>query len=160
MPTAKPAAYLETTIISYIAARRSRDVIAIAHQDITRTWWESYRNRFDIFVSEIVVQEAGAGNPEAAARRLNLLADISLLEIGPLEKRLAEALVTDGPIPASYAVDALHIAVAAAHGMDYLLTWNCTHIANAAMRKQVERVCRSHSFEPPVICTPAELMED
>ena len=154
----KPKVYIETTVVSYLTGSPSRDLVVAAHQQITREWWEG-RKRFDLYVSEIVIQEAGGGDREAAASRLRILEDISILELTPEARNLAKKLLTEGPIPPKAGVDALHIATAVANGMDFLVTWNCAHIANAAMRLMIEAVCRSLGYEPPVICTPEELME-
>jgi hypothetical protein len=107
----------------------------------------------------VVVAEAAQGPAEAAERRTSVLADIPELEITETVRELGTVLVSEGPIPAGAEIDAFHIAVAAVNGMDYLLTWNCKHIANAAMRPKVEAVCRGHEVEPPTICTPQELIE-
>jgi hypothetical protein len=155
----KPKVYIETTIVSYLTARPSRDLITAAHQHITQQWWHTQRTRFDLFVAPPVMQEAQAGAPEAAARRLAGLHGIPLLTLSEEAAGLAQAPVAPGPLPTNAVVDALHIAIAAVHGMHYLLTWNCTHIANAAIRSDIEDVCRAHGYEPPVLCTPEELME-
>jgi hypothetical protein len=151
--------YLETTIVSYLTARPSRDLITAAHQQITQQWWDTQRARFDLFVAPPVMQEAQAGDPDAAARRLGALQGIPLLTLSEAAAGLAQALVEQGPLPANAVVDALHIAIATVNGMHYLLTWNCTHIANAAIRSDIEDVCRARGYEPPVICTPEELLE-
>lgn len=151
--------YLETSIISYLTAKPSNDIRAAANQNITIEWWETQRNRFNLYVSEFVIAEISLGNPEAAAKRLAIAGNIDELEVTEDIRFLGKLLITQGPIPIKAEIDAYHIAVAAANGMDYLLTWNCTHIANAAMRSKIEATCRSHGFEPPVICTPQELME-
>ena len=155
----KPKVYVETTVVSYLTGSPSRDLVVAAHQQITTEWWKS-RKRFDLYVSQIVIQEAGGGDQEAAASRLKILEGINILELTPEARDLARKLLTQGPIPQKAAVDALHIATAVANGMDFLVTWNCTHIANAAMRIMIEAVCRSLGYEPPVICTPEELMEE
>ena len=152
-----PKIYLETTIISYLAARPSRDLITAAHQQITRDWWQDRRRDFDLFSSQLVVQESSAGDPAVAQTRLQLLSAISLLQVNADCVALARSLVESGPIPEKASVDALHIAIATVHGLDYLLTWNCKHIANAEMQTAVNRICRSAGYEPPVICTPEEL---
>jgi hypothetical protein len=156
----KPKVYLETTIVSYLTARPSRDLITAAHQQITQQWWHIQRTRFDLFVAPPVMQEVQAGDPDAAARRLAALQGIPLLTLSEEATGLAQALIAPGPLPANAVVDALHIAIAAVNGMHYLLTWNCTHIANAAIRGDIEDVCRARGYEPPVICTPEELMEN
>ena len=153
----KQKLYLETTIISYLSARPSRDLIIAAHQELTNEWWENRRKRFDLFVSQLVIQEAKAGNKDAAQKRLSILESIPLLELTDKVRSLARILM-EKAIPPKAVEDALHIAVAAIHGMDYLLTWNCKHIANAEKEHAIAAVCRSNNFEPPIICTPEELM--
>jgi hypothetical protein len=155
-----PKIYLETTIISYLAARPSKDLITAAHQQVTHDWWQHRRRDFDLFSSQLVVQESSAGDAAVAQTRLQLLSDILLVQVSVDCVSLARALVEKGPIPEKAAVDALHIAIATVHGMDYLLTWNCKHIANAEMQMAVSRICRSAGYEPPVICTPEELSGD
>ena len=155
-----PKIYLETTIISYLAARPSKDLITAAHQQVTHDWWQHRRRDFDLFSSQLVIQESSAGDAAVAQTRLQLLSDIPLVQVSEDCVSLARALVEKGPIPEKAAVDALHIAIATVHGMDYLLTWNCKHIANAEMQTAVSRICRSAGYEPPVICTPEELSGD
>lgn len=150
--------YLETTIFSYLAARPSRDLIAAANQQLTREWWDQRRGDFALCLSEAVLRETRAGDPPVAARREELTVDLPLLVITQEVVALAEALVRRGPLPPKAATDAVHIAVAAVHGVDYLLTWNCKHIANAEMRQRVFTVCEGRGHRMPVICTPAELM--
>jgi hypothetical protein len=152
----RPTVYVETTIPSYLTAWPSRDLIRAAHQHITREWW-ARRDGFDLYSSRLVVQECQAGDPEAATDRQGALSGIPLLEQTTEAAELAEAPVRDVPLPANAAADALHIATATVHGMQYLLTWNCTHIANVALRSQIEAVCRAAGYEPPLICTPEEL---
>lgn len=156
----KPRAYVETTIASYLVAWPSRDLIVAAHQQITREWWHGHREEFDLFISQLVLREAGAGDSDAAARRLRLLQDIALLEQNDEAAALAEILMKSIPLPSRAEADALHIAIATVHRMDYLVTWNCTHIANARLRGSIERISRSQGYEPTVICTPDELLED
>src|SRR5687768_14830534 len=141
----RPKVYLETTITSYLTARPSRDLIKAAHQHITQEWWRT-RTRFDLYISQIVLGEVSAGDAEAARLRLELLADLPVLTAGAEASKLAQELIVQGSLPAKAAVDALHIAIAVVNGMDYLLTWNCAHIANAAMRHKIEAVCRQHGY--------------
>jgi hypothetical protein len=155
----KPSVYIETTITSYLAARPNNDMRAMANKNATQEWWDKRRQSFDVFVSEFVIAEATQGNQTASARRIELIKDIPELETTVAARTLAAALISEGPIPQNAEVDAYHIAVATVNGMDYLLTWNCTHIANAIMRPKLEMVCRKLGYEPPVICTPLELME-
>lgn len=128
-----------------------------AHQEVTRVWWAA-RAAFEIYISQFVLDEASAGNPEAAARRLHALEGAPLLDLTDEAVALAARLVAD--LPSKARVDALHVAVATVHGMDYLLSWNCTHIANATLRGRIETICRSAGFQPPVICTPLELVKE
>jgi len=134
--THTPKIYLETTIISYLAARPSKDLITAAHQQITHDWWQNRRRDFDLFSSQLVIQESSAGDAAVAKTRLQLLSDISLVQVNVDCVSLARTLVERGPISEKATVDALHIAIATVHGMDYLLTWNCKHIANAECRRR------------------------
>lgn len=152
--------YIETTVISYLTARPSRDLIVAAHQQITQEWWATQNKRFDMFISELVVREASHGDSAAAEKRLAALNDIPLLELNEDILTLADTLVSAGPIPEKVKEDALHIALAAVHGIDYLVTWNCRHIANAEMRSEVSAGCIAQGYQLPVICTPEELMGD
>ena len=155
----KAKVYLETTIISYFTARPSRDIITAAHQQLTQEWWASRENRFDLFISQIVLQEAHQGDEDAIRRRLEMIESIPEVEVNPQALALAQALVTEKIVPEKAAADALHIAIATVHGMDYLLTWNLKHIANASIRNAITDLCRQRGYEPPVICTPEELLE-
>jgi len=150
--------YLETSIISYLAARPSRDLVTAARQQLTHEWWSRRRPGFEVYVSELVMAEAALGDSDAAERRTQWIQDLPSLAISEEATALARKLVHAAGLPNRAAIDALHIALAASHGMDYLLTWNSTHIANAEFRPKVERACRDNGYEPPVLCTPDELM--
>lgn len=126
---------------------------------MTREWW-SARDAFDLYVSQLVLDEASAGDCAAAARRAEALRDLPILDLTRQATLLAAEFVHAGGIPAKARIDALHIAVASVHGMDYLVTWNCAHIANAMMRGRLEAICRSAGFDPPIICTPIELVQE
>jgi hypothetical protein len=154
----KAKVYIETTIPSYLVARPSRDFLIAAHQQLTRAWWASRGPDFDLYVSEQVLEEAGAGDANFAQKRLDLLADIPVLILTEGILKLAEHLVADGPIPPKAAGDALHIAVATVYACEYLLTWNCRHIANAEIQREARLLVRRRGFELPAICTPEELM--
>jgi hypothetical protein len=154
----KPRLYLETTIPSYLTSWPSRDLIVAGHQQITREWWEKRTKLFRLYVSQLVIDEASAGDPAAARQRLKVLQNLPLLDITPEVAELASSILAAGKIPRKAATDAAHIAIAAVHGMDFLVTWNCVHIANAAIAKALASICREHGCECPVICTPEELM--
>lgn len=154
----KPRVYIETSVISYLTSRPSRDLITAAHQQLTVDWWEERRTDFDLYISQLVVREAGAGDEDAAKRRLEIIEQIPLLELNEEALVLARSLIEDGPLPDKASEDALHIAVATVHGMGFLLTWNCKHIANAEMRNLITEVCRLQGYEPPISCTPEELL--
>ena len=153
-----PTAYVETSVISYLAAHPSRDLITAARQQLTHEWWRVRRPQFEVYISQLVLDESAAGDPEAAARRATVLAGLPMLDVTPAAVALARRLLDVAKLPPQGGADALHIATAACHGMDYLLTWNSTHIANAELRPRIERACRALGYEAPVLCTPDELM--
>ena len=152
----KPRVFIETTIPSYLTARASNDLVRAAHQQLTKEWW-SGRERYELYTSRLVLQECEAGDAVAAADRSAAMVDIPLLLQSDAVADLAENLVRGVPLPAKAAADSLHIATAAVHGIQYLLTWNCTHIANVTLRPRIEAICRTAGYEPPLICTPQEL---
>ncbi|HXA19826.1 MAG TPA: type II toxin-antitoxin system VapC family toxin [Thermoanaerobaculia bacterium] len=154
-----PKTYVETSVISYLTARQSRDQIAAAHQQLTRDWWDGRRARFDIYVSELVVQEAGRGDAIAARARLEAISGYPVLRVNPVAQRLADSILRRAVLPSKASADALHISLAAVNGMNFLITWNCTHIANGFVLQSVNMLCRDAGFEPPIVCTPEELME-
>ena len=133
-------------------------LVTAARQQLTHEWWARRRSAFDVYISELVVAEAAAGDRDAAERRAQLLQGLPLLNISAEVTALARILVQAARLPPRAGADALHIALAACHGIDYLLTWNSAHIANAELRPKVERACREAGYEPPVLCTPDELM--
>ena len=154
----KPRLYLETTIPSYLVARRSRDLRLSADQADTEEWWEERRNDFELYTSEVVLVEARRGDPTMAAARIEKLRGIPIVARLPVAEKLAAQLLARGTIPPNAADDAAHLGLAAANAMDYLLTWNCTHINNPALRRRIEQVCGSCGLVCPVICTPCELL--
>ena len=158
MVALKPKVYIETSVPSYLTAWRSRDLVVAGNQETTKEWWDR-RHDFDLFISEFVLQEASNGDFNAATDRLKSLDGIPEIEITEEVAVIAEKLLADASLPSKARIDALHIAIAAVGGMDYLLTWNCAHIANPALRLKIESVIRSFGYEPPIICTPQELLE-
>jgi hypothetical protein len=157
---AKPTLYLETTIPSYYVARVSQNLIVAAHQAITLEWWQREAEKYDIYISQFVLDEAEAGDPDAAQRRLTFLKAFPLLEITDDVLSLTEKILKTQLFPAKAIRDVSHIAVAAVHGLDYLLTWNCTHINHATTKEKVHAVCKRAGLPFPIICTPEELMEE
>ncbi len=155
-----PRVYVETTIPSYLTAWPSRDLIMAAHQQVTLEWWEGRRHGFDLFISQFVIDEAALGDPDAAKRRLEILIPLPILDASDDVFVVANELMKRVPLPAKAETNSLHIAISAVNGMDYLMTWNCTHIANAELRDDIEAVCRQCGFEPPIICTPEELLTE
>jgi predicted nucleic acid-binding protein len=156
----KPTVYIETTIPSYYVARESRNIIQLARQQLTREWWDRFRGNYDIYTSQIVLEEAADGDGHMSEERLALLEEIPLLDIDELVEELAQELVGRHIIPEKAARDALHIAAASVQKMDYLLTWNCTHIANPHIQQRIRACFLSYSVEIPVICTPEEFIGD
>lgn len=156
----KRRVYIETTVASYLTARRNRDLIVAAHQELTVDWWTNHRRRFDIYVSDIVLREAARGDESAAAKRLAQLEGLAVLAVDDRAGDLARLFVKRGLIPAKAIEDALHVAVATCNGMEFLLTWNCRHIANAEVVQRLEAVSRELGYRLPVLCTPEQLMGD
>ena len=154
-----PRIYLETSLISYVVGRSSRDLITLANQQLTREWWETQRLKYELFVSELVISEAEIGDATVAQSRLSLVASLPILRVPKEAELLAPVLLRAAGLASNAGTDALHMALAAVHGMQYLLTWNCKHIANAVIRRAVERECLAAGYDPPVICTPQELLE-
>ena len=133
-------------------------MIIAGHQQITKEWWSKRRDAFNVFISQFVIDEAKAGDLRAARERTKAIKAFPLLDITPDVEMLATGLLTSRVIPRKSATDAAHIAIAAVHGMDFLMTWNCVHLANAIIARSVAKVCKQHGFECPVICTPEELL--
>ena len=153
----KRKAYIETSVISYLTARPSKTIIGAAHQQITLAWWE-LRSDYELLVSQAVWQECAAGDPAAAQRRLAALEGISVLAVTQDMIRLAESLIAQGIIPAKAIEDALHIAVSTLHHVDFLLTWNCRHIANPVIQEKIAVYLEQLGLFLPIICTPEELL--
>ena len=156
----KDKVYIETSVISYLTARPSNDIRAMANQNVTIDWWETQRSNYDIFISEFVVAEASLGHPDAINRRLAIIADITELQATEEVRVLGQELIRRHALPANAEIDAYHVAIATVNGIEYLLTWNCTHIANAHTRPKIETTCRALGYEPPIICTPQELTKE
>jgi PIN domain len=156
----KRKVYIETSVASYLTARLSRDLVVAAHQELTAEWWANHRQRFDLYVSEIVLREAARGDESAASKRLAELDGIDVLALDESARTLARLFVERGLIPMKALEDAFHVAVATAQGMDFLLTWNCKHMANAEVVERLGAVCLELGYRMPALCTPEQLMGD
>ena len=154
----KPKVYLETSIVSYLTAYLSRDVIILARQQITEDWWKNHRQSYQLFASDVVEQEARLGNTLMSKKRLKILKTLENLATSENAVELAEVLVKRKAVPENSAADALHIAIATTEKMNFLLTWNFKHIANAQMQSKIETVCRDKGYQPVTICTPESLL--
>ncbi|MBK8638072.1 MAG: type II toxin-antitoxin system VapC family toxin [Chromatiaceae bacterium] len=155
-----PTVYLETSIVSYLTARPTSNLIAAAWQKETLDWWETRGGRFSIYISDLVIEEASRGDVSAAERRLAALSGLEVLPLTDEATALAKWLLEDGGVPRKALDDALHISIAAVHGISYLLTWNCRHIDNAETKPRIRAICAAHGFQCPEIATPLELMGD
>lgn len=153
----KPIIYIESSVISYLASRPSRDVVIAGRQAISHDWWDNHRDRFELRVSALVEEEIGRGDPLVAERRLKIIEDIPLLSISDKAVNLANALITKGIVPENSKEDALHISVAASQGVDFLLTWNFKHMNNAEKKSAIFLLVDSFGFVCPQICSPEEL---
>jgi predicted nucleic acid-binding protein len=150
--------YIETSIIGYLTARTSNNLILMANVEATREWWDARRDQFELYISQTVLDEAARGDAEIARRRLEILSNFPLLEVNEAVQDLAAQFLMKSNLPPKAADDAIHIAVATIYGLDYLLTWNCKHIANAQIQKKLVRISFDAGYELPTICTPYELM--
>jgi predicted nucleic acid-binding protein len=150
--------YIETSIIGYLTARSSNNLILMANVEATREWWETRRTLFSLYISQVVLDEVALGDREIATKRLELLRDLPLLEVSEAVQNLAAQFLSKSNLPPKAADDALHIAAATVYGLDYLLTWNCRHIANAQIQKKLVKISLDAGYELPTICTPYELM--
>ncbi len=150
--------YIETTVVGHIAGRIHRDPFVAARQQVTRDWWRDDAPNYSVFISQLVLDECSGGDPTAAAERLDAVKEVDLIDSSDEVDSLADALIAGKAVPPSEPRDAFHIAISAVNGVNYLVTWNFKHIANASLRSRIERIRRDAGFEPPIICTPDELM--
>ena len=149
--------YIESSVISYITAKPSRDVVVSARQTLSIEWWENKRNQYEVYISELVLEEIASGDSSAAQKRLNIVKNITTLEATLEAKELASLLISEGAVPENSPEDALHIGLAAAQGADYLLTWNFKHINNASTRTKIVKIIEKKGFVCPILCSPEEL---
>lgn len=158
--TDKPSVYIETSVVSYYTARRSRDLIVAAHQELTYAWWDRHLHEYSAYVSQVVLEESRRGDPAAATDRLTAVSNLQILPASQEVEPLALAYLSELRLPQDALYDALHIALASVHGIDYLVTWNCRHIANAHLRKRLAEINMRLRVSTPIICTPEELLDD
>jgi hypothetical protein len=150
--------YIETSILGYLTARTSRDLVVAANIEITREWWDTRRNDFQLYSSQAVVKETSKGDAAIASQRLEIVRNLVLLDLNQSVLDLAEQFLSRSNLPAKADVDAIHIAAATVHGVDYLLTWNCKHIANAQIQRNLAKISLALGYELPILCTPYELL--
>src|ERR1019366_4877164 len=154
-----PTVYIETTIVGHLTSRLPNQPLVAGQMLETRRWWNESRPRFECFTSQTVLDEIAKGDPQAAAERLEALGSLRLVPITDAAIELAKLLLLRSALPEKARVDAAHVAIAATNAAQYLLTWNCRHLANATLRAKIKAVCRETGFTPPIICTPSELSE-
>lgn len=152
--------YIETSIVSFLRSRPSAHVISAARQLLTRRWWDQERGNYELVTSQFVLDEASRGDAQLAIERMDALAEIPLLDIPDDIPSLANALLDAAILPEIARLDALHICTASFHGIEYLLTWNCTHIANARLLPRVRQFLAEHGHALPEVCTPEEMLDD
>ena len=155
----KQSVYLETSFVSHLVGRFASDIVIASHQRLAREWWNFRRNDFELYISDFVVDEVTKGDPILAAQRLEVVKNIARIKADEMTKALGNRLLREIPLPPAANVDAYHIAIAAVNRMHYLLTWNCTHIANATIQEQIRKICATEGLKAPTICVPPELME-
>ena len=149
--------YIETTILSCLVSRPSRDIIVAARQELTRQWWEIAKPKHECLISQIVLDEISAGDPEHASKRLQHADRLPVLALNEDCILLAEQFLDKGYVPKNEIRDALHIAVAVIWKVDYLVTWNCKHMANGHASRQLRKFSENKGYEFPHVCTPEEL---
>ncbi len=152
--------YIETTVLSYLVAMPARDLVVAGHQQTTYEWWKRRRSNFNCCISQVVIDEISAGDPEEVLKRRAIADTLCVLSLTTDAEELTESIMHSGILPAKAVRDAAHVAVAAVHGIEYLLTWNCRHLANAQIARRIAVLCLREGFQMPSICTPEELLEE
>jgi len=150
--------YIETSILGYLTARATKNLIIAANIEVTRDWWEFRRSNFRLYISQVVLDEIAEGDSEIATQRLEIIRDFPLLELNQAVRDLAGQFLTRSNLPPKAANDAVHIATATVYGLDYLLTWNCKHIANAQIQRKLAEISLDFGYQLPILCTPYELL--
>ena len=155
----KRKVYIETTVVSYYTGRATRDLLVAARQQETRVLWPRLLSEFETYISALVFEEARAGDPEAAARRLEAIEPFPVLDVDEDATELAARLLTDTAVPKQFPEDAMHIAIASVNGMEFIVSLNFTHINNPFKRAEIRSSVESAGYICPEICSPEELME-
>ncbi len=155
-----PTLYVESSIFSYLRSRPSGHVVSAARQLVTQRWWQMERSKYDLVTSQYVIDEIAEGDPVLASERLDSAADIPMAELLDSAVELAEASLLSHILPDRARLDALHICLATVHKIEYLLTWNCTHIANGRILPRVDSFMSKKGYRLPFVCTPEELIDD
>ncbi|MEG4997127.1 type II toxin-antitoxin system VapC family toxin [Microcoleus sp. B4-D4] len=150
--------YIETSILGYLTARSTKNLILAANIEVTKDWWEYRRSAFTMYISQAVLNEVAQGDTEIAVQRMELLRGVPLLELNQAVRELASQFLTRSNLPPKADIDAIHIAAATVHGLDYLLTWNCKHIANAQIQGKLAEISFDFGYQLPILCTPYELL--
>jgi predicted nucleic acid-binding protein len=151
--------YIETSILGYLTARPTDNLILAANTKVTQDWWDEYRSSLVLYASEIVEDEVAMGDSKIAAQRLNLLQSITFLDLTEEAVELAQEFLRQSNLPPKASNDALHMALATVYNLDYLLTWNCKHMANAKIQRKLSQISFDLGYELPCICTPYEFRE-
>lgn len=152
--------YIETSILGYLTARSTKNSILAANIEVTQDWWETRRGAFTLYISQLVLDEVARGDTEIAVQRLEIVRDFPLVELDRSVRDLAAEFLKQSNLPPKAADDAIHIAAATVSGLDYLLTWNCKHIANAQIQRKLTQIVLDFGYQLPIICTPYELLGD
>ena len=154
----KQKVYFETSVVSYFVAKKSNNIIISGHQDSTKLMWEKIGKEFDVFISDLVVQESGKGDKEQAQKRLKAIESFSALKVDDETKELAKKLVNGRAIPKEYPEDAIHISLAAVNGINIIVTWNFSHINNPFTKLKIRKIVENQGLVCPEICSPDELL--
>jgi len=154
----KESVYIETSILGHLTARPTDNLILAANIKVTQDWWNQQRSSFKLYASEIVADEATKGDTAIAAKRLEILESLMFLELTENALELSQAFLKQSNLPKKALIDSLHIALATVYGLDYLLTWNCKHMANAQLQRKLSEISLELGYVLPVICTPYELI--
>ena len=156
----KPKVYLESSVVSYRVARPSHDVIVAGHQKVTHVWWDNHLTEYEVCVSEFVLEEIQRGDADASSERVKIASGFAILPASAEVAPLAAEYMRELQLPNKALYDTLHIAIASVHGVEYLLTWNCRHIANAHLRRRISEINMRMGIFTPIICTPEELLDE